>query len=432
MNYNTEINKTIVAHSVFWQTMERVASEGVSLFIQIVLARLLLPEDFGSLAIITAITSYLSVFVQSGLATAIIQKSDLDDLDVSTLLFVSLGVAAFFYVILFMFSPVIAAYYQSPVLKWGIRVLSLTLFFGAVNSVQTAILSRKMEFKKLFFRSILAVPIAGIAGIFMAYLGCGVWVLIIQRLVNLVVTIVVMGYSLRFKLSFSWKRAKTIYAFSVKILLAGLISETYETIQTLIIGKRYSSSDLAYYDKAKTYSKYVVTIVNASISSVLLATFSRKQDNKTELKRMVRKTVSLNAFVMFPVLIGIASLSRPIVIFLFTEKWLACVDILAVFCVLRMATCMVSIDMQVYYALGYSEIKMFYEIGLLIVNVAVLIISVHFGIMAIAASAAVISWLSNIIICFVSKRVFYYTLEERWNDMKKPIINSLVMSIVVL
>ena len=178
MELNTDINKAKVVSSLTWKLFERFVSQGLSLAIQIILARLLLPEDFGSLAIIVAITNYAAIFVQSGIATALIQKKDLDDKDVSTVLISCLILASAFYTILFVAAPFIANAFESDILVPTLRIQSLVLFLNAINSVQTAILSRKMQFKRLFVRSLIAVPVSGIVGIAMAYLGFGLWSLV--------------------------------------------------------------------------------------------------------------------------------------------------------------------------------------------------------------------------------------------------------------
>ena len=295
MELNTDINKAKVVSSLTWKLFERFVSQGLSLAIQIILARLLLPEDFGSLAIIVAITNYAAIFVQSGIATALIQKKDLDDKDVSTVLISCLILASAFYTILFVAAPFIANAFESDILVPTLRIQSLVLFLNAINSVQTAILSRKMQFKRLFVRSLIAVPVSGIVGIAMAYLGFGLWSLVMYNLSNMLVVVLVMniGNDLRTKLGFSMEKARTIYSFSSKILVTSFVSGGYDLMRTMAIGKKYNTNDLAFYDKAYSYSYYVVNILNSSISSVMLPTFSKKQDDINEIKLIARRSTKL-------------------------------------------------------------------------------------------------------------------------------------------
>ena len=433
MGNNETITKKKVVGSFLWKLMERLFSQGINLVVQIILARLLLPEDFGSLAIIVAITNYAAIFVQSGLATAIVQREEIDDLDISTLLTASLGITGIFYVILFFVSPLIANFYEIQELTWALRVLSLILFLNAINSVQTAVLSRKMQFRKLFLRTIVAVPIAGAVGIVMAYMDMGIWALVAHNLVNMAVIVIFMSFdkTLRFPLKFSFSRVKKIYAFSGKILLTSIVTGLHDTIRTMVIGKKYSSEDLGYYDKAYTYSNYITLIVNSSISSVLLPTFSRSQNDFGALKGMARRSIKLSAFIMFPVLVGAALICEPLVRLLLTEKWLPCVPYLVLFCFLRIPGCLLSVDRQVYYAIGRSGINLFYEIGLFILNIATLLVTMQYGVIYIAIGATAVEFLGGFLICCISHKTYGYTLWERCFDLFKPFMNTAIMAVCV-
>lgn len=433
MESNPKITKDKVTVSLGWKLLERCSSQGINLIVQIVLARLLLPSDFGSLAIMVAITDYAAIFVQTGLATAIVQKKDLHPMDVSTLLTASLSVAAVFYVVLYFLSPWIAEQYKLPEIVWPLRVLALILFLNAFNSIQTALLSRSMSFKTIFIRSILAVPISGAVGIAMAYMGFGVWALVAHNLVNMIVVVVVMLFGLDYKLrlGFSWSRAKSLYSFSGKILLSSLVSGFSDTLRTMVIGKKYTVSQLAYYDKAYSYSRYVITIFGQTIQSVMLPVFSRQQDSIETIKRTVRKSGSLTAFVMFPVLLGVCAASKPLILLLLTEKWAASIPYLMIFCVFRLFGCITPIDKQVYLALGKSHIGLFFEIGLLCANLIMLFITVPIGIFAIAIGATIVETLACITIFIISHFVFSYSLKERFHDICRPLLNSVAMAVIL-
>lgn len=433
MNYSEEINKKTVVNSMFWKLLERFFAEGINLVVQIILARLLLPDDFGSLAIIVAVANYAAQFVQAGLATALVQKKELDDLDISTLLSASLSVAAVCYIVLFFAAPKIVAYYEMPFLLWPFRAQMLILFFNAINSIQTAVLSRQMRFKTLFIRSAIAVPLSGAIGIGMAYAGFGLWALIAQSLSNafFVVLIMFIGSGMRFGLRFSWPHAKKLYAFSSKILLTTLISGFSDTFRTMTIGKAYSSSDLGYYNKAYTYSGYMTNVVNASISSVLLPTFSRKQTEPEILKNMARKSVRLTSFLMFPALAGVFAVAKPLTLVLLTEKWADIVPFLMLFCVLRAPGCLTAIDKQVYYALGRSEISLYYGIGLLVANLIALFIAVPISPLAIAIGATIVEVVGCCVYFIISAKVYHYRLIERLFDLWRPLLNSILMVLVL-
>lgn len=433
MSYDVDINKGKVTKSFFWKMSERFMSQGVSLLVQIVLARILLPEHFGSLAIIVAITNYANIFVQSGISTVIVQKQGLDKKDLSTLQSFSLAVALFFYLVLFFAAPGVASYYNSHVLCSALRVISIMLFLNAINAVQTGLLTRQMRFKKIFLRTMIAVPLAGIVGITMALNGFGLWALVAHTLVNALAVVVFMCFDreLRISLGFSMQRFKPLFSFSGKVMLTGLISGGHDFIRTMIIGKRYSTEQLAYYDKGYTYSSMVTAVIRQSIGSVLLPAFSRQQDDVQSLKNMARRSVRLASFILIPVLVAVAMMAEPLVVLLLTDRWLASVPFLAIFCILRIPGPIISVDNQVYYALGRSELNLYYEIGLFVINVSVLLFTVQISVMAIAIGALIVEFLGLLVIFFISSKIYGYTIGQRISDIWKPVVSAVVMSFCI-
>lgn len=427
---NEQINSKTIANSLWWKLLERLFSQGINLVVQIILARILLPSDFGSLAIIVAITNYAAIFVQTGLSTVLIQKKNLDPEDTSTMLTASLVIALFFFIVLFFLAPWISSFYNLPGILWPLRVLSLILFFNAINSVQTALLSRSMDFKTIFIRSAVSVPISGAVGIAMAYMGFGVWALVTHNLLNMLIMVIVMflGTDIKMKFGFSLPRAKEMYGFSGKIMLSGLISGFGETVRTMTIGKRYTPDDLAYYDKAYTYAQYVVHIIHSSIQSVMLPVFSRQQDDITSLRDTNRKTVSMVSFVMFPVLIGAVVSARPFILLLLTEKWALSIPFFMLFCIFRLVGCVTSVDKQAYYALGRSDLTLYFEIGLLIANITVLFAMVNLGVWAIAVGATIVEFIGCFSLCVISSKLYGYKLSQRFSDIKLPLFNSMIMA----
>ena len=433
MSYDVIINKNTVTKSFFWKMFERFMSQGINLVVQIVLARIILPEHFGSLAIIVALTNYANIFVQSGISTVIVQKKDLDKGDVSTLLTFSLVVAAFFYSVLFVGAPFLASYYHSDILSPALRVISLTLFLNSISAVQTGLLTRQMRFRTIFLRTIIAVPVSGIVGIIMALKGFGLWALIAYSMTNIICIVGFMSLDkqLRIPLGFNMSKMKSMFGFTSKILLTGLISGGHDFIRTMLIGKKYSKENLAYYDKGYSYSNLVTLVVKQSLGSVLLPAFSREQDNSIKLKSMARRTVGLSNFIMMPVLVAVAMMSKPLILLLLTDKWLASVPFLTIFCFLRIPGNIVTVDNQVYYALGKSGINLVYESCLFVVNVTVLLFTVRIGILAIAIGALLVEMLGLLAVCIISNKVYDYTLGNRLSDLWKATVSSFVMAMAI-
>lgn len=418
--------------SLLWKAGERFLVQGFGLFVQVILARLLLPEDFACLAIIVAIVNYLGIFVNCGLSVVVMQKKDLDKLDVQTLTTASLFVALLLYVLLFFLAPFVSDFYNVGDLTWPIRIMSLSLFLSTFNSIQNGLLSREMMFKTIFKCTTLAMPISAGVGIAMAYLGYGVWSLIAYHLLNTALVVLFMNMipSVRLSLGFSWIRAKTLYSFSGKILLTNLVSAGGDTIRTMTIGKAYKPVALAFYDRAYAYSSLVTQVVSTSISTVLLPVLSRRQENSSQLKDTARRSVSMSAFIMIPVLLLVAVMAEPLVLLILSEKWLPCAPYLALFCILRIPGIITSVDKQAYYALGKSGIALVYEIGLLAVNLIMLSVMIQYGVFAIAIGYTIIEYIGNTVLMGISTKVYHYSIRERITDLYKPVLNAIIMSLV--
>jgi teichuronic acid exporter len=433
MQSNPQTNKQSVMSSLTWKFLERFLVQIISLAVQIVLARVLAKSDFGSIAIMNAIITYLTIFVQAGFATAIVQKKEINNLDISTTLTISLATATIFYLTLFFCSPFVAQYYQIPELETAIKISSISLFLDAIFSIQNAVLEREMRFKPIFFRSLIATLVSGGMGVGLAYAGFGIWSLVAQSIVRSGLLVVIMCFDrkLLFLPKFSLISFKKIFSFTWKILVTNLITSFQDFLRTLIIGKIYSTDDLADYDKAYTYSSYITAAMAQATSSVMLSTFSRKQDDIDELKMMARRTTGLTAFVLFPALLGVVAIAKPLVLVLLTSKWSGCIPYLMLFCVLRIPSSISVIDKQVYYALGKSQIGLYYEIGLNILKVVALLSTVSISTMAIAVSATIVEYIGIVGIFFLSKRVFGYSIADHMKDLFKPLLSAIIMAIAV-
>ncbi len=427
------IEKKQVVTSLGWKMLERFLTQGVGLVVQIILARILLPSDFGSMAIMVAIINYLSIFVQAGLYTTVVQRKNLDEKDISSLFSISLLLALILYIILFLLAPVIADIYEMESIIWPIRILSMNLFLTAINSIQTGILSRHMKFKVIFLRSIVSIIIAGCIAIYMAFKGYGVWALVAYSLINAAIAVIAMSFvpEVKIRLGIFWQKVKEMYSFSIKIIITNLICGGGDTIRTMVIGKKYTASQLAFYDKAYTYSNTATQIVTSSISGVLLPTFSRQQDDIERLREMVRRSMKLTAFITFPLLLGVLVVAKPLVLLLLTEKWAPCIPFFMIFCILRLCGPITTIDKQVFYSLGRSEIGLYYESGLLVANVIMLSCMLRHGIMAIAIGATVVEFVGSFVIFGISQHIYGYSIRERIKDLLMPIINSIVMVVVI-
>ncbi|WP_432205321.1 lipopolysaccharide biosynthesis protein (plasmid) [Cetobacterium somerae] len=421
--------KSKVISSLVWKFLERGGVQGIQLIIQIILARILTPEDYGVIAIITIFITLANVFVQSGFGVALIQKKDVDEKDLSSVLYLSLVIATLIYIILFFLAPIIANFYKIPELKNILRVLSITLFFGAFNSVQNSILSKKLEFKKLFITSFGAVLISGVGSIFMVYSGFGIWTLVYQQLINQISICAILCFVVKWRpqLTFSFKRIEELFSFGSKLLLSSLLDVGYENMRGLIIGKFYSPIMLGYYNRGNQFPLLIVSNFNGSIQSVIFPALVTEQNDKVRLKKLVRRTIVTSCFIIFPLMVGLATIAEPFVKLVLTEKWLPCVPYLRIFCISYALWPIHTANLQVINAMGRSDIFLKLEIIKKIIGVTILMITLNYGVYIMAVGVLVSGIISSVINSFPNKKLLDYGYFEQIKDVFPSVILSIVM-----
>lgn len=426
-------SKSIVLTSLFWKVMERGGTQGVQFVVQIILARLLLPEEYGLIALVTIFISIANVFVQSGFNTALIQKKHVDSVDLSSVFYVSMMVSIVLYIILYIFAPNISLYYNNNQLTAIIRVLSITLFFGSLSSIQNAIIARELKFKKLFFSSLIAMVLSGIIGVYLAYIGFGIWALVIQQLCNQIsITIILwISVSWRPQLLFSLDKVKELFSFGSKILISSLIDTMYSNVRSLLVGKIYTPSTLGYFNRGQQFPALIVTNVNGSIQSVMLPTLSIEQDNKLRVKSIVRRSIITSSFILFPMMIGLAVIAKPLVLIILTEKWLPAVPFLQIYCLSYVFWPIHTANLQAINAIGRSDIFLHLEIIKKILGIIVLLVTLKYGVYFIAIGEVLTSLISTFINSFPNKKLLSYSFYEQFIDIVPSIILSTMMGIAI-
>jgi len=422
--------KTIVT-SLFWKFMERCGTSGVQFVTSIVLARLLLPEDFGLIALVMVFITLANVFVQNGFGTALIQKKDADDLDFSSVFYASLLIVAGLYAILFFTAPLVANFYDHPELTTIVRVLALTLFFGALNSIQEAYIARNMLFKKLFWRSLGALVPSAAIGITCALKGFGVWALVIQQLCDVFLMCVFMWFTVKWrpKFEFSLERVKGLLSFGWKLQVSGLIDSGYIKLQDLIIGKLFSPATLGFFSRGEMFPLAVVANINASIQSILLPALSVAQDQPAAVKQMMRRAVTSSSFVILPIMAWIAALAKPMVLLLLGEKWLPCVPFIQIFCFSYAFWPVHTSNLSAINAVGRSDIFLKLEILKKSFCLIVLILFIFFfrTPIGVASSGFVTTIVCSFINAFPNKKLLDYGYFEQIRDIAPAFVLSLLM-----
>ena len=397
------------------------------------MARILDPKDYGTIALVTVFTTILQVFVDSGLGTALIQKKNADDLDFSSVFYFNFIVCIILYVGMFIAAPYIALFYKDTTLTPVIRVISLTIVISGVKGIQQAYVSKNMLFKRFFFSTIGGTIFSAVLGIAMAYMGYGVWALVAQQLSNTAIDTLILWLTVKWrpKKMFSYERLKGLFSFGWKLLISSLLDTAYNNLRNLIIGKLYSSSDLAFYNQGEKFPKVIVMNINASIDSVLLPTMSIEQDNPERIKQMTRRAIKTSTYVMAPLMMGLAFCAEPIVRLVLTDKWIFCIPFLRIFCITYMFWPVHTANLNAINAMGRSDWFLRLEIIKKIVGLAILLSTMWFGVMAMAYSLLLSSVLSQIINSWPNRKLLKYGYLEQVRDFAPGILLAVLMGICV-
>ena len=425
--------KEKVLNNFLWRFFERCGAQGVTFIVSIVLARVLDPSVYGTVALVTVFTTILQVFVDSGMGSALIQKKDADDLDFSSVFYFNIGVCSILYGIMFLCAPLIAAFYKMDELTPVIRVLSLIVVISGIKNVQQAYVSRNMLFKRFFFSTLGGTIGAAIVGIVMAYNGFGVWALVAQMLFNAAVDTTILWITVKWrpKKMFSWARLKALFSYGWKLLASALLDTVYNELRQLVIGKIYSKEDLAHYNQGEKFPKLIVSNINTSIDSVLLPTMSKAQDDPDQVKKMTRRAIKTSTYVMMPAMVGLAVCADALVSLILTEKWLPCVPFLRIFCFTFAFWPIHTANLNAIKAMGRSDLFLKLEIIKKIMGIIALVSTMWISVMAMAYSLLVTSVLSQIINSWPNKKLMNYSYPEQVKDMLPQIGLSLSMGAVV-
>lgn len=427
------INRERVFNNLMWRFLERCGAQGVSFVVSIILARLLAPEAYGTIALITVFITLLEVFVSSGFGTALVQKKGADDLDFSTVFYFNVVMCLALYGILFLTAPYIAAFYEQPELVPLIRVLGLTLIISGVKGVQQSYVSKKLLFKRFFFSTLGGTLISAVVGVVMAYKGYGVWALIGQNLTNNVVNTAILWITVKWrpKWMFSWIRLKSLFSYGWKLLVSSLLDTGYQDLHQLIIGKFYTTSDLAFYNKGNQLPKLFVTNINSSIDSVLLPTMAAEQSDYTRMKVMTRRAITISTYIMMPIMMGLAVCAVPLTRLLLTEKWIPSVIFLRIYCFSYAFYPIHTANLNAIKAMGRSDLFLKLEIAKKAIGIVLLLATMFISVEAMAYGLIISTLTSQIINSWPNKKLLGYSYLEQVKDMLPQIALSCVMGAVV-
>ncbi|MEE0877703.1 MAG: lipopolysaccharide biosynthesis protein [Treponemataceae bacterium] len=419
---------------IIWNILEKIAVQGIGFVLNIILARLLTPHDYGTVGMLTIFLTFSNVFIDSGFSRALIQKQDRTEKDYSTVLIFNIAISIFIYIILFFASPAIAQFYKTPELLQLQRVFFLVIILNSLTVVQNAQLQINVDFKHIAIINSFSVIISGIIAIIAAYNGLGSFALVIQTLSKALISAIMFWIIGKWvpKTGFSKKSFKNLFGFGSKLLVSGLLSTTITNVYNLVIGKVYSPTSLGYYTRAQQFPE----ITSGTIASVLNTTtfplMSSLQNNKDELANTLKKLIKMTSMIVFPAMIGLACLSEPIILVLLGEKWLPASNLLFWISLSYIFTPLSILNMNVLNAIGRSDL--FLKIDLIKIPFIILTMIITFPISmkAIVIGKAVTAFLWFYINGFLIGKFYNFGSLKQLLCCWKYIVSAITMGLFVI
>lgn len=423
--------KTI--NGLFWQFAQKAVGQLVSFAISVVLARLLIPEEFGVVALAGMFTILIGIFIDCGFGTALVQKKESDDIDYCTIFWTQTVFATIIYAILFLLAPWFAELFHTPKLCAVVRVSGLGMILGTLGGIQNVIVTRRMAFKVYFYVTLIGSILSGSIGVFLAYRGLGVWALVAQGLSATIINTITVFAQVRWipKFIFSFERFKALFGIGSKFMLASLIGTSFGQLKGYIIGLKYMPADLAYYNRGEGVPQIFTRNIDASINSVLFPVFSKLQNDKPAVKNAMRRAMKTSSFLLFPMLLGLAAISENLVYILYTEKWAACIPFMQAFCIGECFSIMNTTNLQALRGMGKVNTILKLEIYKKPVMIAILISTMLISPLAIAIGMCFYSFYTMIINAFPNREYVGYKLEEQIKDVSGGLIIAIIMAAVV-
>ncbi len=426
--------KQKVAKGVFWKLLENGGAQGIQFVIAILLARMLTPAEYGVVGIIMIFITIANVFVQSGFGTALVQKKQADEMDFSSVCYFEIVLAVGMYGILYLAAPIIASYYEIGELRAIVRVLAVVLFPGAVISVQTAYVSRKMEFRGLFLSTLVASVVSGAVSIWMAYKGYGVWAMVGQQVMYYGALMMALFLTVSWKPArmYSMERVREMFGFGWKLLCASLLDTVFNNLYGLFIGKIYNEELLGSYNRGEQFPKLIATDLGMAIQAVLLPAFSSRQEDVVRVRQMVRQAIRLSSFVTLPMLLGMFAVADTMVEVLLGEKWLICVPFLRIMCISYCFWPIHITNLQAINAMGRSDIFLRLELVKKGLSLAALGVGMCFSVYGMVMIKAVQDFLCTFVNAAPNRKLLGYRIRQQWMDVMPSAGLSFVMCILVM
>lgn len=429
---NEEIKQKAVS-GFFWNFGRGFIGQLLGFLVTLVLARKLMPEEYGVVALCSMFTMFIDLFVNSGISIALIQKKEVDELDYNTIFYSGLCFSIIAYLIIFISAPLIAVVFHSPQVIWVLRISSVLMLIGSFSMVQSAHVTRALEFRKFFWSTLSGQILSGVVGVTMACMGCGVWSLVAQNMVAAFTNTCVLTSIVRWhpRWMFSWERFKQMYSFAWKQIVASATATISEQLRGYVIGIKYSPADLAFYNRGDGLPGIVYNNINGTINSVMFPALSRLQDDKARIRRGLSRSMKTSSYFVIPALLGLAAVADKVILILYTEKWLPAVPFMQLVCIIYCFSLIGGANTQAITAMGRSDIIMKWELMKRPIMLGILAITAFISPLAIAIGQCFYA----IGVCFFNaypnKKIIGYPIREQISDVGGNFLLALLMAMVV-
>lgn len=425
----SESLKDKTVKGTLWTGIERFWVQGVQFLVMLIVARILSPKDYGLIGMLAIFIHISQSLVESGFSQALIRKKDRTEIDNNTVFYFNLVISLIIYAILYFVAPCVAQFYNEPTLCPVMRVFCLVIIIESFNIVQRSLYSAHLDFKKLARASMSSALISGLASIYMAKSGFGVWTLVFQQIIfGIISTIVLWFYSKWWpKLIFSWKSFKEMFSFGFNLLLSGLIETIYNNLFTVIIGKVFNATSLGYYSRADHYAQLPTSNFNSIFFRVIYPVLCKMQDDDDKLRENYRKLLRISAFIIFPIMCGLAGAAYPSVVMLIGKKWEYAAVLLVPICLAKMWFPIHAINLNILKVKGRTDYFLKLEIIKKVIGISLIVISIPFGLLFMCYAQIVSSLIALFINTYYSGKLIKLSFWNQMKDIFHILLTSLCM-----
>lgn len=414
-----------------WSMVERISIQAVQFVLGIILARILSPTEYGIIGLLLVFIVFMQVFVDAGFGKALIQKQDRTQSDLSTVFSFNIFTSIFCYIILWFFAPVIGEFYKNEILINLLRVLSVSLFFGALFSVHLTILTINLDFKTIAKVNFISILVSGVLAIYMAYNGYGVWALVLQYLLKSFLMVVLMWLQVKWKPTcfFSKSSFKSLFPFGSKLLVSSVLNVSVNNFTNIFIAKFTSIKDLGFYTRGTQFADIIFNIFNSVLNSVLLPSLSTVQKEREKLTHLSKITIKSATLIIAPVLFGLAAIAEPLIKFLLGDKWLIAIPIMQILCIARLITIVSGINVNILYVIGRSDLVLKQQFSKIIVRVLLIVLVLKYGIVYIALAELISTMIHFFINTYYPGKYINYGALKQIKDLFPILFSSIIMAV---